>query len=31
MISSISRVVRDEETTNEEEKKDQQLTIGQTE
>jgi DNA gyrase subunit A len=31
MISSISRVVRDEETINEEEKKDQQLTIGQTE
>ncbi len=31
MISSISRVVRDEETVEEEEKKDQQLTIGQIE
>jgi DNA gyrase subunit A len=31
MISSISRVVRDEETTDEEEGKEQQLTIGQTE
>lgn len=31
MISSISRVVRDEETAEEEEKKDQQLTIGQIE
>lgn len=31
MISSISRVVREEETVEEEEKKDQQLTIGQIE
>jgi DNA gyrase subunit A len=31
IISSISRVVRDDETTEEEEKKDRQLTIGQTE
>lgn len=31
MISSISRVVRDEDAPNEEEIKDQQLTIGQTE
>ena len=31
MISSISRVVRDEETADEEERKEQQLTIGQTE
>ena len=31
IISSISRVVRDEETAEEEEKKDQQLTIGQIE